>query len=265
MNEYELCGKVFVYDTNCDLKAYSNLVESNVNIVYIGGLGANMTVDMFTVSLEKHCTNNGYRLIIPQLRSHPHFGLFTIDDDAQDLNELLMKIESDVVLVGNSTGCQDILHYLKVFGNSSVKLAVLQGAVSDVEYEEHIMNDLDKYIVQVRDMSSDAIIKYRGMYIKVQRFMDLFCRYGKEDMFSSYLPDDFFMNLNVTNTRVLFVVSGNDEYGVCDILPKLKLVGNSSTMCIPEGTHILCTDRDISLFLGHLDKEITRTLNTESV
>ncbi|KAH9410955.1 hypothetical protein HK407_09g13680 [Ordospora pajunii] len=265
MHGYELCGKVFAYDTNHDLKAYSNLVDSVVSIVYIGGLGSHMAVDAFTVSLEKYCSRNGYRFVIPQLRSHPHFGLFTIDDDAEDLNGLLMSLEGDVVLVGNSTGCQDIIHYLKVFGNSNVKLAVLQGAVSDVEYEEHVMNDLGKYLHQARGMSKDAVMNYRGMYIKAQRFMDLFCRYGKEDMFSSYLSDEFFMDLNTMNTRILFVVSGKDEYSVSDIMPKLKLVSNSSTVCIPEGTHLLCTGNDISLFLGYLDKEIIRVLNVESV
>lgn len=254
----ELRGKMFVYDGERDLKAYSNGLRSDVKIVFVGGLGSSLPIDSFTMSISRYCSRNNYEFIIPQLRSQPNFGLFTIDDDVEDLHRLLKSMDGCVVLVGNSTGCQDILHYLKRAGKGNVKLAVLQGAVSDVEYEEHINNLLGEMIDEVRSMDSQAVFYYRDGYITAKRFLDLFSRRAKEDMFSSYLEDNFFKSLNSTGIDILFVISGKDEYAIKNIEAKLGLVENSRIKIIPNGKHVLLDEDDIELFLQFVDEEIKR-------
>lgn len=257
----ELRGKLFVYDAQNDLKAYSNGVESSVKVVFVGGLGCNLPIDSFTTALSEYCKDNTYEFIIPQLRSHPHFGLFTLDDDAEDIDCLVRHVGGDIVLVGNSTGCQDILHYLNT-RKPSIRLAILQGAVSDVEYEEHTNSSLGEQLARARKMDPDVAIRRRGCWMTMGRFMDLFSRNGKEDMFSSYLDDSFFASLNATDTDILFVISGKDEYGVADIQSKLGLVRNSRVGVVPNGTHVLTDEQDIKLFLSICNEEIRRVLSS---
>lgn len=257
---HELKGKVFLYDLERDLKAYSNGIESDTKIVFIGGLGCNLHIGPFTASLSRYCSDRSYEFIMPQLRSQPNFGLFTIEDDVEDLEKLLKPMNGDVVLIGNSTGCQDIVCYLNRTGKGNVRLAILQGAVSDVEYEEHINKDLNDLLTEVRGMEPSIAFQYRGSYITPQRFLDLFSRNGKEDMFSSYLEDEAFRSLNTTGVHMLFVISGKDEYGVIDIESKLKLVRNSKVRRISNGTHVLMNQEDIQAFLRFCDQEITNSL-----
>lgn len=257
---YELNGKIFIYDMENDLKAYSNGIDSEIKIIFIGGLGCNFLIHPFTISLNNYCLEHNYEFIIPELRSHPNFGLFTIDDDVEDLNNLLNSIEGTVILVGNSTGCQDIVHYLRVIGRKNIKLVILQGAVSDVEYEEYINQDLKELLFKVKDMDPNTAFKYKSNYITPTRFLDLFSRNGKEDMFSSHLDDEFFRNLNTTGINILFVISEEDKYGIKDIESKLRLVKNSRVEKIPNGTHVLLEKDDIEMFLRFFNEEIKKSL-----
>lgn len=256
-------GRVFVYDKENDLIAYSNRVESNVKVVYVGGLGSRLPLCLLTTTMNRHCLENGYEFVIPQLRSYPNYGLFTIDDDIQDLRRLLNLIGGDVVLVGNSTGCQDIMHYLNTTGDKRVKLAVLLAAVSDVEFEECENSNLPRLLRRAEEMErkgEETAIKHKasGVYLTPGRILDIFSRRGKEDMFSSYLEDKFYTKLNQTGTRILFIISGKDEFAKKDTESKLRLVRNSRVERIPEATHVLSRSEDISIFLGFLSQEIGR-------
>lgn len=256
----ELEGKIFVYDAENNLKAYSNGVKSNTKVIFVAGLGCNLLIDLFTTTLNSYCVNHGYEFIMPQLRSQPSYGLFTIDDDAEDLHRLLESMEGDIVLIGNSTGCQDIMHYLRRKGRGNIRFVILQGAVSDVEYEEHINDDLEKMVASAREMKPDTAFKYKATYFTPERFLDLFSRSTKEDMFSRHLPDEFYRSLNVTGTNILFVISEKDQYAIKDIEPKLKMVSNSKIKKIPNGGHILAGNKDIEMFLAFCDEEFETVL-----
>ncbi|KAG5860438.1 DUF1749 domain-containing protein [Encephalitozoon hellem] len=262
----ELKGKIFVYDPKNNLVAYSNQVKSDIKVIYVGGLGSRLSICLPTVMLNEYCLENGYELIIPEMRSYPNYGLFTIDDDVEDLESLIHQIKGDIVLIGNSTGCQDIIHYLNTTKDKRVKLAVLLGAVSDVEFEENENKDLPKMLEWAREMikrkEEDVAIKYcgTGSYLTPRRILDIFSRYGKEDMFSSYLEDEFYTGLNKGGTRLLFVVSGKDEYSITDIEAKLRLVGNSRVEKIPEGTHVLSRTEDVETFLRLFSEEVKKVV-----
>ncbi|AFN83433.1 hypothetical protein EROM_080100 [Encephalitozoon romaleae SJ-2008] len=265
MYKEELEGKIFVYDPANNLIAYSNQVKSDTKIIYVGGLGSRLPICLPTTMLNEHCFENGYELIIPELRSYPNYGLFTIDDDVEDLSCLLHQLRGNIVLIGNSTGCQDIIHYLNTTRDKRIKLAVLLGAVSDVEFEEHKNKDLPetlRWAKEMTDRKEDVAIKYCGTdsYLTPRRILDIFSRYGKEDMFSSYLEDRFYMELNRGDTRLLFVVSGKDEYSIRDIEAKLRLVRNSRVEKIPEGTHVLSRVEDVKVFLRFFSEEIKKIM-----
>ncbi|CAD26324.1 hypothetical protein [Encephalitozoon cuniculi GB-M1] len=269
MSREELEGKLFVYDSKNSLPAYSNGVESSVKVVYIGGLGSRLPICLPTTMLNRYCLENSYELIIPQLRSHPNYGLFTIDDDVEDLKCLLEQLCGDVVLVGNSTGCQDIMHYLNTTKDRKIRLAVLLAAVSDVELEEHENKDLStllRWAKETIERREDVAVRYGGgsQYLTPRRALDIFSRYGKEDMFSSYLEDRFYMELNEGGARILFVISGRDEYAKADIEAKLRLVRNSRVERIPEGTHVLSRAEDVEMFLGFLSQEIEKAIGQKA-
>jgi pimeloyl-ACP methyl ester carboxylesterase len=251
-------GRIFTYSKQ-RLVAYTNGIQGRIKIVFVGGLGNNILSQPYVPQLNSYCIENGYELVIPQLRSHPNYGLYTIEDDAEDLDGLLSEIDGIVVLLGNSTGCQDIMYYMNSQRRSrKVKLMILQGAVSDVEYEESINKQLDEFIGRARELGPGELLKHGPGFITAERFLDLYSRYGKEDMFSSYLSDEYYLALNKTGTRILFIVSGRDEFSARDVSEKLKLVSNSTVKVLERADHAVSDPVDIEELITICDAEIKK-------
>jgi pimeloyl-ACP methyl ester carboxylesterase len=118
------------------------------------------------------------RLILPFLRSsYQHFGLYTLNDDVQDMLKLLHHLVAEgeageFILMGHSTGCQIILKTLQYIkeheeaachvrsGSKDIRIVglILQGAVSDRQWmmattpSGKTRSDLEAYVSMAKEM-----------------------------------------------------------------------------------------------------------------
>lgn len=174
--------------------------------------------------------------IQPIFRSHPNFGLFTLDDDNEELTSLYNQFaNTEIIFIGSSTGCQNIL-----FSNAiKNRLCILIGPVSDREYEENKnKNILDIYKKKIENMHD--IFCYNGNLYQKERWKDFYLAGGRDDLFSSDLDDKHFQNLNKGN-NLHFVICENDEFCVISNKEKLKLVPKS-ILHVLKGANHFCTN-----------------------
>ncbi|CAL5413297.1 unnamed protein product [Camellia sinensis] len=174
----------------------------------------------------------------------------------QLINYLINKEDSEgVVLLGHSTGCQDIVYYMRTNAACSraVRAAIFQAPVSDREYlatlpETAAMIDLASTMISEgraselmpREANPDAPIT-------ASRYHSLCAYNGDDDMFSSDLSDDQLrMRLgHMSNTPCQVLFSMADEY-VPEYVDKKALVdrlckamGGAEKVEIEWGTHSL--------------------------
>lgn len=238
-----LKGSIFKYDAINNLIAFSNNTKSKITIILIGGLDHNLLSLPYTYNLYKFCKKYKLELIIPQFRSHPHFGIHDINDDIEDLDTLLKSLHNNIILIGNSTGCQDILLYINKFNNKKIIKCFLQAPVSDTEYKEY-PNIKNEYF------------NFNDVIYKKSRYDSLYQKYNIEDIFSSYLEINHFKNLNKFNYQLIFIISENDEYVIKSINKKLKYVPNSKIYIIKNGDHFLTAKKYQKLFLNFIKSEM---------
>ena len=188
-----------------------------------------------------------WSLVQPILSSsYTGFGHGTLDRDVKELHELIQYLVQhrnathNILLVGHSTGCQQIVHYFKTYHDHRVTAAVLQAPVSDreaatiwnpqdspygtpMEHEEQ----LQKHVALAKEMTT---VQRRGHEmmpraafwapITAQRYYDLMVpRHGLDDYFSSdYTNDELQERLSHLSSstsllrRVVVAYSGQDEY-----------------------------------------------------
>ncbi|EJW02842.1 hypothetical protein EDEG_02783 [Edhazardia aedis USNM 41457] len=235
-------GRMFTYGLESLAAFESPETESDIVLIYIPGLGGTLMSDMISEYLYTFCTNKKITFCHPQFRSHPHFGLFTLNDDNEDLQALLQHYnEKKIVLFGYSTGSQNILHYI----NNTDSLCnlihcFLQAPVSDKEYENfYYKKDLDETRNSIENKPMDYVFAYRNTVFCKERFLDLYFNEGKDDYFSSDLSDDKFERMNPKNVNISCLVSECDEFAVNDINEKLLKIPNTNIFKMENCGHAI--------------------------
>lgn len=209
--------------------------------ILLGGLSDGLLPVPYTVALQQACGEEDWSLVQPILSSsYTGFGHGSLDRDVQELDELLDYLIQfrgceRVALVGHSTGCQDIVHYLK-HGKlqDRVVLAVLQAPVSDRESaslcfgchdsdDEHLrqkQTDLATAIA-LRDSNRIDEMMPRAAFwspVTARRYLDLSERDGTDDYFSSDYTDVELrarlahVSAHSSLKHCLVTCSGADEY-----------------------------------------------------
>ncbi|KAF7837231.1 uncharacterized protein G2W53_005713 [Senna tora] len=135
--------------------------------------------------------------------SYTGYGTSSLQQDAKELdqliNYLINKEDSEgVVLLGHSTGCQDIIHFMStnVACTRAVRAAIFQAPVSDREY----MATLPETASMI-DLAANMIKEGRGSElmprkanpncpITAYRYNSLSSYNGDDDLFSSDLSDE---------------------------------------------------------------------------
>ncbi|WJX90474.1 hypothetical protein P8452_72370 [Trifolium repens] len=192
--------------------------------------------------------------------SYNGYGTSSLQQDAKDLdqliNHLINKEDSEgVALLGHSTGCQDIVHYMRTnFACSrAVRAAILQAPVSDREYQSTLSQT-----AAMIDLAAKMISEGRGSEIMPReadpcapitayRYHSLCAYNGDDDLFSSDLSDDQLRmrlgHMSSTHCQVIFSMA--DEY-VPDYVDKKALVerlckamGGAEKVEIEYGNHSL--------------------------
>lgn len=254
---------IAVYDkcNNLLLLTKVDITNPGTVIIYIGGMLSDMMHPKFVFDMADKMHFASF--VQPTLRSHPFFGLWSLADDAEDIeraieyvcNNFRGKLSKDmtidtahgnsaeyselpkIILLGHSTGCQSVLHYLNTRLHSTrITCAIFLGPVSDREYEESVNPNLS-YNLELAQNNPEMTFLHFNSPVKAQRYISLFTKYGDDDLFSSDLPNKFFTTLNKSGTPLHFLVMKDDEYMLKSNVDCLKLVNNADVRVI-GGDHV---------------------------
>lgn len=230
----EFPGIFFTYSPKIFKAFRSNLPTKNI-IIYIPGLGGSLLGDNIALELYTLCEKNYLTYVQPIFRSHPFYGLFTLEDDHEELSLLIQYFyDCNVLLVGHSTGCQNIMYLAREYHSYT---AILIGPVSDREY----MSSLN-LIVPVNEVPKIFIMD--DMPIKRERYLDLYHLNGKDDFFSSDLNVRHFQRLNPNKWDLIFIICEKDEYMKKSNIHLLKLIPNSKIRVLEGSGHFLDRSED---------------------
>ncbi|KAK1418325.1 hypothetical protein QVD17_27468 [Tagetes erecta] len=231
------------------------------HVVFIGGLTdgflATDYLEPLAIALDKEKWSLVQFLFSS---SYSGYGISSLKEDALELDQLISHLinkedSEGVVLLGHSTGCQDIVHYMRTNAACSraVRAAILQAPVSDREFRATLPET-----AAMIDLASKLISEGRGSElmpreanpdspITAYRFHSLCAYMGDDDMFSSDLSDDQLKQTlgHMCNTPCQVIFSMADEY-VPDYVDKKALVqrlcralGGAEKVEIEWGNHSL--------------------------
>eukprot|EP00884_Botryococcus_braunii_P007550 jgi/Botrbrau1/16797/Bobra.150_2s0026.1 len=180
-------------------------------LVLIGGLTDGFFFAPYWTMLNYHLKQNGWAMVQPLLSSsHTGWGISSLEQDASEIRLLLEYLLADgetkeVVLMGHSTGCQDVIRLCRRLLEGGMETVPLVSALAEAE----------KMIREGR--GDDILLRYHafdGAPVTATRFHSLVARKGDDDMFSSDFGDWELTALLgwARKWPCLVVVSGSEEY-----------------------------------------------------
>lgn len=209
-------------------------------LIFIGGLGDGFLTVPYINDLASALTRNfGSQLVLVQaliLSSYKGFGTGSLDRDVAELARLVEYLRTErgsssskVFLMGHSTGCQDTIHYLSKYSNSTkftsnqeLNGGILQAPVSDSEaitdkdQAARFINMAKDYIDQGNPnelLPEEALKLFFGAPFSAYRFHSLASIRGDDDYFSSYLTDsDYKESFGRVRVPLLVLYGGMDEF-----------------------------------------------------
>ncbi|GAQ88441.1 Predicted hydrolases or acyltransferases (alpha/beta hydrolase superfamily) [Klebsormidium nitens] len=256
----EMLGKLFKYGDKGVQVAFRSGNFSK-QAIFIGGLTDGLLATKYVEPLAHALGAIQWSLVQPLFSSsYTGYGVSSLDQDAQEIESLIKFLVNEegsegVVLIGHSTGCQDIVHYLRVGGvcTRAVRGVILQGPVSDREYlatmpdtakhlqlAEKMIAEGKKHALMPREASPEAPIT-------AYRYHSLASPGGDDDMFSSDLPQQTLEwklgHMALIPTAIIF--SMQDEFvpphvDKAALLKRLsKAMGGAEAIAVQGGDHSL--------------------------
>ncbi|KAK1395184.1 UPF0613 protein like [Heracleum sosnowskyi] len=248
-------------------------------VIFIGGLTDGFLATEYLEPLAVALDKEKWTLVQFLLSSsYSGYGISSLKEDAMELDQLISyfinKEDSEgVILIGHSTGCQDIVYYLRTNSACSraVRGAILQAPVSDREYKATLPET-----APMIDLASKMISEGRGSElmpreanpdspITAYRYHSLCAYMGDDDLFSSDLSDDQLKQRlgHMSNTPCQVMFSMGDEY-IPDYVDKKALVdrlcraiGGAEKVEIEYGNHSLSNrvEEAVQAIMDFLKKE----------
>jgi len=135
-------------------------------VIFIGGLTDGLLATDYLEPLSIALEVEKWSLVQPLLSSsYSGYGISSLEQDALELDQLISYLinkenSEGVILLGHSTGCQDIVHYMRTnFACSkAVSGVILQAPVSDREYRATLPET-----AEMIDLAAKMISEGRGM------------------------------------------------------------------------------------------------------
>ncbi|XP_062187645.1 UPF0613 protein PB24D3.06c-like isoform X2 [Phragmites australis] len=199
----QLRGTLFKYGPKSAQVAFKT-GDFNHQVIFIGGLTDGLLATDYLEPLSLALEVEKWSLVQPLLSSsYTGYGISSLEQDALELDQLISYLinkenSEGVILLGHSTGCQDIVHYMQTnFACSkAVSGVILQAPVSDREYRATLPET-----AEMIDLAAKMISEGRGIDlmpreanpdapITAYRYHSLCSYMGDDDMFSSDLSED---------------------------------------------------------------------------
>ncbi|XP_010551775.1 PREDICTED: UPF0613 protein PB24D3.06c-like isoform X1 [Tarenaya hassleriana] len=230
-------------------------------VIFIGGLTDGFLGTEYLEPLAIALDKEKWSLVqLLMSSSYSGYGTSSLKQDSQEIDQLIGYLinkenSEGVVLLGHSTGCQDIVHYMHTNAACSraVQAVILQAPVSDREYratlpETAAMIDLAANMIK-EDRAEELMPREAepSAPITAYRYHSLCAYMGDDDMFSSDLSDDQLKTRlgHMANTPCQVIFSMADEY-VPDYVDKKALVdrlcramGGAEKVEVEHGNHSL--------------------------
>ena len=229
------------YDTHNNLFALAteNFQFAETSLILIGGMYDGPFSLHYSEMLHLACQQKAKStsLIQPLFRSsYRQFGISTLDDDANDLYQLLSTTcisTKRIILVGHSSGCNGILHFLGRFLptlpfskevnelQNKILGIVLQGPVSDSQYITSVLGKerVDDLLAMANELifsgQAESIMPMGSVPmepivpITAKRLHSLII--GDDEMFSIGQDGSILFTLSKTYPVLIFL-SEKDEY-----------------------------------------------------
>ncbi|OAG10093.1 DUF1749-domain-containing protein [Paraphaeosphaeria sporulosa] len=224
---------------NCSVSSSSTPQNT---ILFIGGLGDSPLTVRYPTLLSRTVPPHWTIAEVTLTSSAAGWGTSTLSRDAAELGECVayfkkMRPSGKIVLMGHSTGCQDVMEYLVGLSSSSrpaIEGAILQAAVSDREGWDTIVSDdaslkesLEKTVAMagawVARGDGDAILPKKGNKVlemfdspcTAYRAHSLLAKGGDDDYFSTDLSDDTLKGTFgkiPARTKAMFLWGSRDPY-----------------------------------------------------
>jgi pimeloyl-ACP methyl ester carboxylesterase len=210
-------------------------------LLWIGGLGDGLLTVQYPTAIASTLPSPWVCAEVLLRSSYNGWATGRLSRDARELGECVryfkhLRPGKKVVLMGHSTGCQDIMEYLvgpDAKNHIGIDGAILQGGVSDREawrdmlksdeekaaFEEivntakdMIDNGQEKAILQIE---GNVVAKELGSAMSAYRTYSLLAEGGDDDYFSSDLTDEHFKKTFgqiPDSTPVCFLLGEEDPY-----------------------------------------------------
>ncbi|CAI4065033.1 hypothetical protein SUVZ_08G1960 [Saccharomyces uvarum] len=201
-------------------------------LVMIGGMTDGLLTVPYTTELPHALDPHGYSVVNVQLSSSfLGFGTSSLDKDVEELKLLVDFLKSaqggrreTIVLMGHSTGSQDVMHYLLRHGHS-VAAGIIQASCSDREsfgqtIDPPLLATLNAHAQKLVNagrqndlLSSEYSTHLFHTPITAYRWCSLMVPGGDDDYFSSDLaPESLAASFGRLKTPLLVAYSENDQF-----------------------------------------------------
>lgn len=211
--------------------------------IIIGGMTDGLLTVPYATGLPNVLEKFGYSVIQIQMSSSfKGYGMVSLKSDVEEIKQLIDYLKSreggyknKIVIMGHSTGSQDVIQYMLNYGDN-IDGGIMQAGVSDREAAQNeILPDtlkrLNAYAENlVKSGKGDSILPSEyslcmgGVAFTAYRWCSLMIKGGDDDYFSSDLPFDTFHNsFGRLNKPFLVAYSEEDEF-VPDNVDKVALI-----------------------------------------
>lgn len=223
MGLHSMQGDLFLYFQGLCAFESGDLGSPNV-VVLLGGLGDGFMTIPYTEALSKRLKEESVSFVqVLMESSYSGYGLSSLQVDMVAISLLVKHLKEKrgkrkVILLGHSTGCQDIMCLNSKWEFSEVASVVvggiLQAPVSDREYAEATMEyTINELLEWAQGVDPSTVHPTEDPPMTASRIKALYERGGEDDFFSTDLSlEERRAKLPFSHIPLMVIFSEDDEF-----------------------------------------------------